>query len=125
MGAASRYKGDAGPEIATEQAAAAARLDRAAHTDWDGRRRYGMRAGRKPRCNTLSRSRSCASGGVRVLNDSVVDTLGIDEAAIARAAAAEKRELERRKRLSYEDFSPTSDDEVRELIARAETSAAR
>lgn len=39
-----------------------------------------------------------ASGGVRVLNDEVVRELGLDEAAIARAAAAENAELERRER---------------------------
>lgn len=37
-----------------------------------------------------------ASGGVRVLNDEVVRELEIDEASIARAAAAEGAELERR-----------------------------
>lgn len=37
-----------------------------------------------------------ASGGVRVLNDDVVRELEIDEASIARAAAAESAELERR-----------------------------
>jgi predicted phosphoribosyltransferase len=37
-----------------------------------------------------------ASGGVRVLNEDVVAELGIDEATIARAAAAENAELERR-----------------------------
>jgi putative phosphoribosyl transferase len=37
-----------------------------------------------------------ASGGVRVLNDAVVEELGIDEALIARSAAAESAELERR-----------------------------
>jgi putative phosphoribosyl transferase len=40
------------------------------------------------------------SGGVRVLNDDAVLALGIDEAAIARAAAAEGKELERRE-LAY------------------------
>jgi putative phosphoribosyl transferase len=37
-----------------------------------------------------------ASGGVRVLNDDVVRKLEIDDASIARAAAAESAELERR-----------------------------
>jgi putative phosphoribosyl transferase len=37
-----------------------------------------------------------AGGGVRVLNDEVVRELEIDEASIARAAAAESAELERR-----------------------------
>jgi predicted phosphoribosyltransferase len=36
------------------------------------------------------------SGGVLVLNDDAVQGLGIDAAAIARAATAEKKELERR-----------------------------
>ncbi|MGH3029372.1 MAG: hypothetical protein ACRDNE_01120 [Gaiellaceae bacterium] len=40
-----------------------------------------------------------ASGGVRVRNDEVVSGLAIDEAMIARAAAAESAELERRERL--------------------------
>jgi putative phosphoribosyl transferase len=40
-----------------------------------------------------------ASGGVRVLNDEVLAALGIDEEAIARAAAAERAELARRERL--------------------------
>jgi putative phosphoribosyl transferase len=39
-----------------------------------------------------------ASGGVRVLNDDVVAALGLDEQSIARAAAAETNELERRER---------------------------
>jgi putative phosphoribosyl transferase len=37
-----------------------------------------------------------ASGGVRVINDSVVAELGIDEATIARAAATENAELRQR-----------------------------
>jgi predicted phosphoribosyltransferase len=37
-----------------------------------------------------------ATGGVRVLNDEVVQALGLTEEAIAAAAAAETRELERR-----------------------------
>ena len=37
-----------------------------------------------------------ASGGIRVLNDDVVRRLGIPAAAIARAAAAEQLEVERR-----------------------------
>ena len=39
-----------------------------------------------------------ASGGVRVLNEGIVAELGIDEAMIARAVAAENAELERRER---------------------------
>jgi predicted phosphoribosyltransferase len=39
-----------------------------------------------------------ASGGVRVLNDEVVEALAIDEETIARAAAAAAAELERRER---------------------------
>jgi predicted phosphoribosyltransferase len=145
-----------------------------------------------------------ASGGVRVLNDDVVAQLGIGDEAIARAAAAETAELERRERayrgdrgpveaagrtvilvddglatgstmraaanavraqgperlvvavpvaaaqtcdelrgevdevvcaltpdpfaavgLWYEDFTPTGDDEVRRLLAQAETAVAR
>ena len=37
-----------------------------------------------------------ASGGVRVLNESVVDALHIDSASLQRVAAQERRELERR-----------------------------
>jgi putative phosphoribosyl transferase len=39
-----------------------------------------------------------ASGGVRVLNEQVLDMIGIDEGTIARVAAEEQRELERRQR---------------------------
>jgi len=39
-----------------------------------------------------------ASGGVRVINDDVVAAAGLDERAIERVAAAERRELERRER---------------------------
>jgi predicted phosphoribosyltransferase len=39
-----------------------------------------------------------ASGGVRVLNDDVIEEVGIDDALIARAAAAELEELSRRER---------------------------
>ena len=46
------------------------------------------------------------SGGVRVLNDDAVQGLGIDEAAIARAAAAEGTELERRERAYRGDRGP-------------------
>ncbi len=40
-----------------------------------------------------------ASGGVRVLNDDVVATLGIDEAGIDKIVAREAAELQRRERL--------------------------
>lgn len=46
------------------------------------------------------------SGGVRVLNDDAVRGLGIDEDAIARAAAAEGRELERREQAYRGDRGP-------------------
>jgi predicted phosphoribosyltransferase len=47
-----------------------------------------------------------ASGGMRVLNDEVIETLGVDEATIARAVAAETRELERRERVYRDDRDP-------------------
>jgi putative phosphoribosyl transferase len=47
-----------------------------------------------------------ASGGVRVLNKEVVAALGLDEATIAAAAAAEKAELERRERAYRGDRGP-------------------
>jgi putative phosphoribosyl transferase len=40
-----------------------------------------------------------ASGGVRVVNDEVVSALGVDDKTIARVAAVEGAELERRERL--------------------------
>jgi putative phosphoribosyl transferase len=46
------------------------------------------------------------SGGVRVLNDDAVAGLGIDDEAIARAAAAEGKELERRERAYRGDRGP-------------------
>src|ERR671914_2075115 len=46
------------------------------------------------------------SGGVRVLNDDAVAGLGIDDEVIARAAAAEGRELERRERAFRGDRGP-------------------
>src|SRR5690349_9776903 len=46
-----------------------------------------------------------ASGGVRVVNDSVVDQLGITADDLDAAAAAEQRELERRER-EYRDDRP-------------------
>jgi putative phosphoribosyl transferase len=47
-----------------------------------------------------------ASGGVRVLNDEVVEELGLDDAAIARAAAVENAELERRERALRDERGP-------------------
>src|SRR5215203_4373994 len=40
-----------------------------------------------------------ASGGVRLVNDDVVSAFGVTEEEIARVAAREQRELERRERL--------------------------
>src|SRR2546427_638162 len=40
-----------------------------------------------------------ASGGIRVLNESVIEALGIDDETIEAVAAAEQRELERREHL--------------------------
>lgn len=47
-----------------------------------------------------------ASGGVRVLNEEVVRELGIDDPTLARAAAAEDAELERRERLYRGEGEP-------------------
>jgi putative phosphoribosyl transferase len=47
-----------------------------------------------------------ASGGVRVINELVVAELGIDEATIARAAAAENAELVRREHAYRGDSGP-------------------
>jgi putative phosphoribosyl transferase len=44
--------------------------------------------------------------GVQVLNDNVVEALGLDAAAIERAAAAEQQELARRERLYRGDRRP-------------------
>ena len=44
--------------------------------------------------------------GVQVLNDGVVEALGLDEAVIERAAATEQRELTRRERLYRGDRRP-------------------
>ncbi len=49
-----------------------------------------------------------ATGGVRVLNDSVVRALGIPDDVIDAVAAQEERELERRERL-YRDGRPPPD----------------
>jgi putative phosphoribosyl transferase len=47
-----------------------------------------------------------ASGGVRVVNEALVRELALDEEAIARAAATESRELERRERLLRGERGP-------------------
>jgi predicted phosphoribosyltransferase len=47
-----------------------------------------------------------ASGGVRVVNDTVVTELGLTDDDIARAAATEGRELERREHLYREGRTP-------------------
>jgi predicted phosphoribosyltransferase len=47
-----------------------------------------------------------ASGGVRVLNDDVIDHLGISERTIETVAAREKDELERRERLYRSGRAP-------------------
>jgi predicted phosphoribosyltransferase len=49
-----------------------------------------------------------ASGGVRVLNDSVIAALGISAQDIDRVTAAERRELERRERSYRGDRQPLS-----------------
>jgi len=46
-----------------------------------------------------------ASGGVRVLNEDVVRSLSISDEMIARAAAAEQQELERREQMYRADYS--------------------
>lgn len=47
-----------------------------------------------------------ASGGVRVVNDDVVATLGVDERTIAQVTAQERRELERREARYRGDRAP-------------------
>jgi len=47
-----------------------------------------------------------ASGGTRVLNETVVAALGLGEQEIARAAAVERDELERRERAYRDDRGP-------------------
>jgi len=47
-----------------------------------------------------------ASGGVRLVNDDVVNTFGVTADEIARVAAREERELERRERLYRGDGRP-------------------
>lgn len=49
-----------------------------------------------------------ASGGVRVLNETVVSELGLDEAAIANVSAAEQRQLEEGER-RYRGSGPAPD----------------
>jgi len=56
-----------------------------------------------------------ASGGVRVLNRRVVETLGISPEEIERIAAEEQRELERRER-EYRDGRPRLDVRGRTVI---------
>lgn len=56
-----------------------------------------------------------ASGGVRVLNNDVVQELGISEAAINQVAAKEHQELERREHL-YRDDRPAPDVHGRTVI---------
>src|SRR5437762_6302047 len=51
-----------------------------------------------------------ASGGTRVLNEHVVREFGLDEAAIARAAATEQEELERREHAYRGDRGPVEVD---------------
>jgi len=56
-----------------------------------------------------------ASGGIRVLNEDVVRTLGIPDDVIDRVAAEEERELERRER-DYRDGRPPVDVQGRTVI---------
>jgi putative phosphoribosyl transferase len=56
-----------------------------------------------------------ASGGARVVNESVVDELGLNDESIARAADAEKEELARRER-TYRGDRPPVDVEGRTVI---------
>ena len=56
-----------------------------------------------------------ASGGVRVINDSVVRGLDIDPAAIESVIRAEQRELDRRERL-YRDALPPTEVQARTVI---------
>jgi putative phosphoribosyl transferase len=58
-----------------------------------------------------------ASGGVRVLNDEVVQALNLTNDAIERVAEVEQRELERRERLYRDDRSfPDLTDQVVILV---------
>ncbi len=56
-----------------------------------------------------------ATGGVRVLNDSVVESLGISEETINAVAARELRELQRRER-AYRDDQPAPEVQDRTII---------
>jgi predicted phosphoribosyltransferase len=56
-----------------------------------------------------------ASGGVRVLNHEVVDSLGIPSSAIERTAASEERELKRREQ-AYRGSRPAPEVEGRTVI---------
>jgi predicted phosphoribosyltransferase len=56
-----------------------------------------------------------ASGGVRVVNEAVVSSLRVPDAAIERVAAEEGRELERRER-AYRDGRPAPPLDGREVI---------
>jgi putative phosphoribosyl transferase len=56
-----------------------------------------------------------ASGGVRVINHEVVDSLGISPAAIERTAASEERELKRREQ-AYRGSRPAPEVEARTVI---------
>jgi predicted phosphoribosyltransferase len=56
-----------------------------------------------------------ASGGVRVLHDDVIDSLGISEHEIGAVAAAEERELARRER-EYRGDRPPPDVRARTVI---------
>src|SRR5579859_4244394 len=47
-----------------------------------------------------------ASGGIRVLNQEVIEALGIPDALIERVAASEQRELQRRELLYRSDREP-------------------
>ncbi len=66
-----------------------------------------------------------ASGSVRVLNKNVVQSLRLSDQTIEAVAAAEQRTLVRREwvyravGLWYQDFSQTSDEEVRALLEHA------
>jgi len=58
-----------------------------------------------------------ASGGVRILNRSIIEELRISEASIALAAAVEQRELERRENLYQGDrFLPHLEDRIVLLV---------
>ena len=56
-----------------------------------------------------------ASGGIRLINEQVVEAYGISDAEIEAISAAEQRELERRER-SYRDGRPLTELEGRTVI---------